>query len=181
MSEETIPQMREQIAALEKQLKEANRTLASQATENRVLKARDVFGAQGFDPKAGELFAAQNPDGDITPEAVNAFVEAYGVGKAGAPSSQGDAADVDGGESDPAPAPGASDLAKLNRGGSRAGDGGSGGPSTQPMTRQEWQSLYAKDPAAAQAAVRQGRVQVSKDNVYVGEPTVGNPYAPRSE
>jgi len=179
VSEETIPQMRETIDSLTKQLKDANKTNGVLATENRVLKARDVFGSQGYDPAGGELFAAQNPDGDITEEAVTAFVDKYGVGKkAPADTSETEVDEGKAGESGSEGAPGSAELGTLSRGGSRAGEGGAGGSTGEPMTRAEWQALHNTDPAAARAAVRQGRVQVSKDNFYVGgNSQVGNPYA----
>jgi hypothetical protein len=177
MSEETIPQMRERIEQLEKQNRDATKALSSLQTENRVLKARDIFQSQGFAPTGGELFAAQNPEGEITPEAVAAFVEKYALGKVEAVEPVTTDPNAEEGAAPPA-APGAAGLGALSRGGSRAGEGGAGGSGDTPMTRAEWQGLYARDPAAAKAAVASGRVQISKDNVYSGvRPDPGNPYA----
>lgn len=176
MSEETIPQMREQINALEKQLKELSKANSDFATENRVLAARDVFRQQGYSAEGGELFAAQNPDGEITAEAVDAFVQKYGLAQAKggeAPSTEEETA--------PAADPGTAELAALSRSGSRAGEGGASGSSLEPMTRQQWQELHARDPQAAKVAVASGRVQISKDNVYVGGKSAGNPFAPTAQ
>lgn len=183
MSEETIPQMRERIDQLEKQNRELTKLVPGLQTENRVLKARDVFGAEGFAPEGGELYAAQNPEGEITPESVAEFATKYNFGKAEASvETVIGAAPAEEGKADPKAAPGAAELGTLSRGGSRAGEGGAGASSTEPMTRAEWQGLYARDPAAAKAAVASGRVQISKDNVYSGvRPDPGNPYAKKTQ
>jgi hypothetical protein len=176
MSEETIPQMREQIDELTKQLKSERNTNTQLATENRVLAARDVFRERGYSPKAGELFAAANPEGDITVESVDTFAQEFGFGAldSGAENQEENA---DEGSEANEPAPGNPDLSLMGRSGSGVGEGGAGGSSSEPMTRQEWQELYARDPQTARAAVASGRVQISDDNFYVGKPTVGNPYA----
>lgn len=181
MSEETIPQMRDQIDSLTKANKEAQSTISTLAKENRTLSARDLFRDKGLDPKTATLFVGQH-EGDITPEAVDAFATEFGFGpvssEGAADDSQEDA--TDGATSDPAPAPGSTDLGKLARGGSGAGDGGAGGSNVETLTRAEYQELATRDPAAAKEAVRLGRVQISKDNVYSGvRPNPGNPYAPK--
>ena len=177
MSEETIPQMRERIDQLTKENKDLAKALPDLQKENRVLKARDIFGEKGFPKTSGELFAAQYPDGEITDDQVTAFVDRYGIGQTDAPDPVDDPPKDEGG-SDPDPATGSADLANLSRGGSRAGDGGAGGSDTETLTRAEWQELYARDPAQAKAVARQGRVQITKDNTFSGEkPGPGNPYA----
>ena len=183
MSEETVPQMRERIDQLEKQNRELGKLVPGLQTENRVLKARDVFGAEGFAPEGGELYAAQNPEGEITSESVAEFATKYNFGKAGAPVEPVADAETEAEEkSAPKAAPGAAELGALSRGGSRAGEGGAGASSTEPMTRAEWQSLYARDPAAAKAVVASGRVQISKDNVFSGvRPDPGNPYVNKAQ
>jgi len=176
MSEETIPQMREQINALEKQVKDLSKANSDFTAENRVLQARDVFRSQGYSAEGGELFAAQNPEGEITPEAVDTFVGKYGLASA----KTDDAESSEGEEAAPEAAAGSPDLANMSRSGSRAGEGGASGSSTEPMTRQDWQDLMASDPAAGKAAVASGRVQISNDNPYSGvAPRPGNPFVPR--
>jgi len=178
MSEETIPQMREQIDALTKQLKEANNSGSKLAKENRVLKARDIFREQKLDPKKADLFVGQH-EGDVTEEAVVAFAQEYGF-EVVAPEGAGEGSEGEpsGEESGSEAAPGSEELGKLARGGSRAGDGGAGGAAVETLTRQEWQALMKRDPAAGKEAVRRGRVQISKDNVFSGTtPDPGNPYA----
>jgi hypothetical protein len=182
MSEETIPQLRERIDELTKQNKALAQQVPELQKENRVLKARDIFGQKGFAPEGGELFAAAHPEGEITDELVSSFVERYKFGKAGSPSEGGTVVPQDEGSDAPEASADTEGLDALARGGSRAGDGGSGGSQSEPMTRAEWQALYKRDPAAAKAANRQGRVQISKDNVYVASGSVlGNPYAPSQE
>lgn len=176
MSEETIPQMRDQIDNLTKQLKDAQSTNSKLTKENRVLAARDIFREQGYSPKAGELFAAQNPEGDITVEAVDTFAQEFGFGVLGS-GTEGQEGNAEEGGTESETAPGSTELSLMGRGGSGVGEGGASGSSSEPMTRQEWQELHARDPQAARAAVASGRVQISKDNFYVGQKTVGNPYA----
>jgi hypothetical protein len=182
MSEETIPQMRERIEQLEKQNKELAKLVPTLQTENRVLKARDVFSGQGLAPEVAELYATQFPEGEITVESVTEFATKYGLGQTKTADPVTDPTPDAGGGNAPTVAPGAEALGALSRGGSRAGEGGAGASSTEPMTRVEWQGLYARDPAAAKAAVASGRVQISKDNVYSGvRPDPGNPYAKTQE
>jgi len=180
MSDETIPQMREQIESLQKKLKDSEKNSAELTKHNRVLQARDVLRDEGFSPAVGELLVAANPEGEITPETVKAFVEQYGVGKIESeanPGGEGEATESEGSGS--GVAPGSPDLANLSRGGSRAGEGGAGGATDEPMTKEAWQNLYRTDKAAAQAAVRQGRVQISTDNFYAAQKGVPgeNPFA----
>ncbi len=180
-TEETIPQMRDQIDSLTKANKEAQGANTKLAKENRNLSARDLFRDKGLDPKTATLFVGQH-EGDITPEAVDAFAKEFGfapVSTEGA-GSEGEEGSVEEGESGPEAAPGSTELGKLARGGSRSGDGGAGGSTVETLTRAEYQALAATDPAAAKEAVRLGKVQISKDNVYSDQrPAPGNPYAPK--
>jgi hypothetical protein len=166
MSEETIPQMREQIESLTKDLTKVKDESVSLAKENRTLKARDIAREQGYDASRGDLFASANPDADITAEALDQFVQNFNLGSApsgdevkdeGAPSGEGDPP-----TGEPA---GSGDLANMARGGSRPGDS-AGGASPEKMTRQEWQELHANDPIAAREAVRQGQVEISSGNPF---------------
>ncbi len=179
MSEETIPQMREQIDSVTGDLSKARDEIKSLTKENRTLTARDVAREQGYEAKSGELFANANPEADITAEALDAFVTDYGLGAAKADDSGG--GDDSSDEGDPViPAPGSADLADMDRSGSRPGDS-AGGATTEQMTVTEWQDLYAKDPAAAKEAHRQGKVQISSDNPWGDAQAVApgvNPYAP---
>lgn len=176
MSEETIPQMRERIETLTKENKQLAKNLDDVTKDLRVRNAKDAFSAAGLNPKHAELFA-EKYEGDPTAEAVAEFAEAWDLQPA-APVVT-DTPDEEGG-SEPEPAPGSADLAQLSRSGSRSGDGGIDGAGDQAMTRDQWKDLYQRDPAAAQAAIRQGRVQVSRDNPALAKPARAprgtNPY-----
>ena len=179
MSEETIPQMREQIDSQEVDLSKARAEIKSLTKANRTLTARDVAREQGYEAKSGELFANANPDTDITAEALDAFVKDYGLGAA--KTDDGDGGDNPSKEGDPTtPTPGSVDLADMDRSGSRPGDS-AGGATTEQMTVTEWQELHAKDPAAAREAHRQGKVQISSGNPWGDAQSVApgvNPYSP---
>lgn len=158
MAEDTIPQMRERIEALEKQLKAAEADKAALNKETRLLKARDVFREQGYDPVHGELFA-NSSEGEITAEAVDEFAGKYGLVPTSTPdeSPAEDEASVD---------DAADDMASFSRAGSGAGSGGAAGPSENTMTREEYMSLAKSNPAAAKEAVAAGRVQLRADNPW---------------
>lgn len=180
MSEETIPQMRERIKALEKSEKD----LASQkevlSKEVTRLKARDTSREQGFPASYGDLFAGQAGDGEVTVEAFTTFIEAYNLPNNGSPSTD-ESGPTDEGDQESDQQDSSEDLALLSRGGSRAGEGGTGSSASETLTRAEYMDLARNDPNAAKAAVRQGRVQVSRDNPYVpgqGRVSGTNPYAP---
>jgi len=158
MAEETIPQMRERIETLEKQLKSATSDQEGLRSENRLLKARDVFREQGYDPVHGELFA-NSTDGDITAEAVDEFAGKYGLVTT-TPDDDGSANNEASVEDD------AGDMASMSRAGSGAGSGGAAGPTGNTMTRQEYMELAKSNPAAAKEAVAAGRVQLRADNPW---------------
>jgi len=169
MSEETIPQMREQIDSLAKQVKELTQSNTGLVTDNRILAAKDVFRNEGLPPTHAELFVLKNPEGEATKEAVAAFVEEYGLLSSVSVAS----GEVPSGEAPGADAPGSEGLANLARGGSGSGEGGVEGAAGQTMTRQEWQNLYAQDPSAAKQAYLQGQVRTSADTPV---PAGTNPY-----
>lgn len=183
MSEETIPQMRERINKLEKSEKELQSQNADLSKEVTTLKARDTFREQGYPASYGDLFAGQSDGSEVTVEAVQTFIEQYGLAPGDSPATGDGSTDEGDLESDQQPS-GSEDLALLARGGSRAGEGGTGSSASETLTRAEYLDLARNDPAAAKVAVSQGRVQVSRDNPYVpsqGRVSGDNPYAPSSE
>lgn len=178
MSEETIPQMRETIEALQKQNKAYEGTIAELRGQLRVRDAREAFRQAGYNPKHGDLFAKDNPgDGEITAEMVADYARTWDLAPA-ASKSDGSAEEettTDGGQ-------GTDTLSSMSRSGTRAGEGGGGYSTERSMTRQEWMELQATDPVAASAALRQGRVVISTSgNVRSGQVArVGsNPYEPQ--
>ncbi len=182
MSEETIPQMRDQIDSLTKSNNDLTKTNGDLVKENRGLSARDAFRDEGYAANHGDLYAASHPEGEITVDLVNEFANQFNLAKV-----EGDTADADtdadsdaGGDDTDASAPGSTALGDMSRGGSTPGEG-AGGATTEKMTIAEWQALMAKDPAAGKEAQRQGKVTISKDNPWGdGTPvTPGvNPYRP---
>lgn len=172
-----IPQMRETIDRLEKKVSSLETDLSSAQGDLRVRDARDAFRVAGYDPRQGDLFAASNPDAEITPENVQSFADQYNL------SAVAEATPSDGGEPTPEVESDSAELAAMAGSGSRSGEGGAGGAASEPMSRAQWQQLYATDPAAAKAAIASGRVEISGDNPYVqggGLPRGVNPYAETS-
>ena len=177
MSEETnIPQMRETIERLSKDKAGLETQVKEQAVALRVHAASDAFRGAGYNPNHGKLYAAVNPEGEITAETVVAFAEEQTLSPVDSDTQK---ETDDGGEATSEVKDGSEALSGMAGSGSRAGDGGAGGAQVETLTRQAWQQLYAEDPAAAQAAVASGRVEISRDNVYVkgvGIPKGTNPY-----
>jgi hypothetical protein len=179
MSEESIPQMREQIESLTADLSSAR------ASEETALgKVKDLTGQvialeQGYTKAQGGLYA-KVAEGDLSAEGFDVFAQEQGLPQRQAPASAEGGKSASADEGDPAtPAEGSSNLANMGRGGSRPGES-AGGATTERMTRQEWQELHANDPAAAREAVRQGRVEIAKDNPFGDARAVAqgtNPYA----
>ncbi len=183
MSEETIPQMRETIDNLNKSNKDLTSANETLTTENRGFAARDAFRNEGYAANHGDLFAAKNPEGDITVDAVNEFAGQFNLTKVELETDESgsDEGSDEGGDGTDGDAPGSKALAGMQRGGSSSGDG-AGGASVEKMTQADWQALHATDPAAAKEAVRQGRVAISNDNPWLdGKPAQAgmNPYAPQ--
>ena len=158
MSDETIPQMRETIDRLQKDLKSERSTIEQLTSDNWRLTSRDAFREEGFPAQYGDLYAGQNEPGEVTAESVSGFVDSFGLTKAEAPAVEGEGSTEEGAPSQEG-SPGSPELAGMSGGGTNAGDGGSGGPSIEPMTTDAWRKLRATDPELAAQAVRQGRVQ----------------------
>lgn len=156
---DTIPQMREQIEKLQADIKKQQDTASELSKENRLLKARDVFRQQGYDPVHGELFATST-EGEITAEAVDGFASKYGL----VPTSSADEspADVEASADDQSDS-----LSSFSRAGSGPGSGAAAGPTDNTLTRPEWIELQKSNPAAAKEAVAAGRVQLRADNPWL--------------
>jgi len=173
-NEETIPQLRERIDQQNKQIA----GLRKQNGELRTVAASAAFESAGYRPEAGALYESVAGDEFVVPttEAVEAFASQYNLGKVStaAPSEgSGEPAPVEEEEQDEVPAePDRSALAALSRSGSSAG-GSAGGASTEQMTRAEWIKLSQSDRAAADQALRQGKVQLSGNDPV---PRGTNPY-----
>lgn len=160
---ETIPQMRERIDAQNKELKRLRDENSKYGAETRRLQARDAFREAGYQPVHGDLFAAQYPEGEIAPDSIAGFAQTYGLTPV-APKEPAPEGEAETG------APAERALAGMSRSGSRPGEGGLPPTTTdRSMTRDDWLALSKSDPAAARKAVKEGRVQIRKDN----------PFAPR--
>lgn len=181
MSEETtIPQMREALDNARKALEAANKQNQNLATQVRTLTAREAFAEAGYQRTHADLFVAKNPEGEITPDTISAFVDEFGL--VPAPKQEEPAAPpAEAGEAGQGEAPSSSGLASMSRGGSRPGESAQQGAQSRPLTQAEWQTLYAENPAAARKAVNDGRVQIRADNPYADRSRHGvgreNPYA----
>jgi hypothetical protein len=173
MTDETIPQMRETIDRLTKDLKSQQAENEKLAANTRQLTAREVARQANYDPKIGELYA-KTAEGDLTPEGLAEFASELGlptgVSETVAPESAEDA------EESVTEPTGSADLSNMARGGSSAGEG-AGSAADELMTRAEWTELSRTNPAAAQAALAKGQVQISKANPYAGGSSrEGNPF-----
>lgn len=184
MSEETIPQMREQIESLTADLTKARESEKTAQTQVKELTGQVIALGQGYTEAQGRLYA-KVAEGDLTAEGFDAFAQEQGLPSSGASSEpeggEGSSSEEDG---SPTPAPdGSADLGQMSRGGSRPGDS-AGGATQEKMTRQDWQSLYQTDKAAAREAFRQGRVEVDTNGPF-GDPRPvapgTNPYAPSAQ
>lgn len=176
MTEETIPQMRETIERLQKDLKAAQAKQAELETTNRSLSAREVAREANFDPKVGELYA-KTADGDLTAEGLTAFATDLGLPSALAPAVESSEAPVEVEGSAPE-APGGAELAEMSRGGS-SNSPGAGSATEETMTRAEWTELSRTDPVAARDALAKGKVRISRNNPYAGDTQrPGNPFIP---
>lgn len=170
-AEENIPQMRETIERLSQDNAKAEKSISDLNSQLRVRDAREAFRGEGYNPKHGDLYAAVNPEGDITAEAVVSFADEQGlvVLEVNQESSGDSGSDTSGDDVE------ADKLSNMSGGGSRAGEGGAGGASPDTLTRTQWKELYRTDQAAAQAAITSGRVEISKDDS--GSVPGTNPYA----
>ena len=185
MSEETIPQMREALDNANKSIKDLTADNEKLTTDNRGFAARDAFRNEGYAANHGDLYAASNPEGDITADVVNEFAGQFNLAKVETKVVEDASTDADGGAGDgtDAEALGSTDLGKMDRGGSSSSEG-TGGAAPEKMTIQAWQTLMQTDPEAGKEAQRQGRVAISGDNPWGdGKPVApgSNPYAPKPE
>lgn len=181
MSEEmTNSELRDAFARVSKDNTGLQKDVKDLTQKIRIGEAQNAFREAGFVPANGSLYAAINPEGEITADAVEAFAKEQGlvpaVGKPDESTESGDSAsDVD---------DGTAVLAPLAGSGSRAGEGGAGGAATDSLTISEWQDLYALDPSAAKVAVASGKVEISRDNVFAKNtslPRGVNPYIKAQE
>lgn len=165
MSEqETIPQLRERIDQQNKQIA----GLRKQNGELRTVAAAAAFESAGYAPESGALYEGVQGDEFVVPttEAVEAFASQYNLGKRQTTETSegsGEAVSVEEDERAASQeAPGSTNLDKLSRSGSSAG-AGAGGADSEKMTRADWIKLSQQDKAAAENALRQGKVQLSGD------------------
>ncbi len=177
MTDETIPQMRETIDRLAKDNKSLTAENETLKGDNRQLSAREVAREAKLDPKIGELFAKTSDD-DLTAEGLTTFATDLGLPAVldESPNPEGGepAEDAEGSAPD---AKGSADLSKMSRGGSTDSEG-AGGADEETMTRAEWTELSRTDPDAARVALAKGKVQISRDNPFLGDTQrPGNPFA----
>lgn len=169
-SDEAIQNMKEQIERLEKAIEDAQATNAELAnantqlsTENKTLQAKGLFRDLKYSTKQAELFVQTlGEDGEITEEAVREFAEAYDLSPLG--SESGSEGEEGAGEGEPKTDD--SNLSSMARAGSRSGAGSPSGVGKGSMTRDEWMQLQKENPAAADQALKGGRVQLREDNFY---------------
>jgi hypothetical protein len=173
MSDDQIQEPKELREAYDRQVAA---TKAIEA-EFRTFKTSTLFKEQGLTPKHAELYLAANPNGEISPEAIQTFAAEYGLQPATAP----------------APAPAADEHydsegsippleTTLTRGPQAANSalaslqGAAGTPqatfaSAAPavMTTAEFQKLLQSNPAEAAKAYAEGRAPRNEQNVQADQ------------
>lgn len=143
--------------------------------EFRTFKTSVFFKEQGLTPKHAELYLAANPNGEISPEAVQTFAAEYGLQPAApAPAkaeeerydSEGSTPPLEtifttGPETKP-------ELASLQ---GAAGTPQAAFASAAPMkmTQAEFQKLLKQNPAEAAKAYAEGRVPRNEQNVQADQ------------
>lgn len=177
MTEETIPQMRETIDRLTKDLKSTGLARDKAEAKVRGLTGENFAREVDFAPKAGAMYAA-NTEGDLTVEGFEAFASDLGLAATVEAKSKEAEEESASEEEKATEATGSADLAKMARGGSSNEEGGAGSATEELMTRAEWTSLSRTDPIAAREALAKGKVLLSKDNPYMpgGSQQEGNPF-----
>jgi hypothetical protein len=151
---------------------------AQLAQEFRTFRAEVTFKEQGLTPKHAQLYLAANPDGDVTPEAVQNFASEYGLQPAQAAPPADPAPDPGGlpeGGAPPAversladgPNPEAS-LANLQgAAGTPAGNFAAAAPAV--MSQAEFQKLLASNPQEAAKAYAEGRAPRNEANIQADQ------------
>lgn len=159
---DTVPQMRERIDQQNEQLKAKEQELAELKAQLRTSNARELFREQGLSPKHAELFAATNPEGELTPEAVQEFATSYGLATPADEPSEAAEAPQEGTTEDPGEG-----LSAFSGAGSQGQAGEAATPRKTKLTRDEWKALQKSDPAAAKNALLNGQVELNPNNFYV--------------
>ncbi len=170
MSDETVPQMRETIDRIRGERNTAQKQVTKLEGEIHVRDAREAFRTGGYDPRHGDLFAAKNPEMEITVENVSTFADEWNLA-----AVEGSSDSTDEGEGTGLVDDGSEALSGMAGSGTASGEGGSDGATEQKMTPTEWKALMMSDPAAAKAAAVSGRVQLSEDNPWLGSDRVRTP------
>lgn len=162
MSEEMdIPELRKDRDKAWAKVKQLEEQLAETSGRVRLFEAREAFTEAGLKPKHADLFVATHPDASLDADEITKFAKEYGL----EPVTTEEAASEGKGADKKEPV-GSKDLSLMSRSGSRSGEGGTAGVQPPAMTRQEWEELLITDRSAAEKALREGRVQIRKDNFY---------------
>ena len=177
MSEKTPAELRDAFEALQKENKKLAAENETLHKTNRSLQAANAFREAALAPDLADLFVAAVPDGDITVDAAKEFAQKYGI----APKADEGSADENE-ETEEIVEDQRSGLANIARAGSGAGTSGQATGGAKLVTRDEFLRMQQTDPAAAQQALAEGRVQLRTDNPYVSGPAVltgDNPFRAR--
>lgn len=167
-----IPELRNQVDSLSKDIAKERDRAATAEARVRTLEARDAFDSAGYAKAHGDLWATSNPQGEIPDEAaIHAFAAQYKLQlvneSAPASTGEGEAAGGAGGAPEGNESDGRESAALMGNAGSRAGVKAQPSSSEEQMSITEWESLSRSDPEAARRAVREGRVALSDSNPWV--------------
>jgi ribosomal protein L12E/L44/L45/RPP1/RPP2 len=170
MAENTnVRELGEQYETQKALLEKTQKELAEERATNRVLKAQGF----GLNEAQAKVFAQANPGVEVTADAVKSFSESLGIGTAPPAPKQEPAPattpstsqqSTTGEPAKPETNPG---MALIGGASGRAGDGGQLPAGTERLTTAALTELAKTDPVAADRALREGRVEFSKDNFYV--------------
>jgi hypothetical protein len=141
--------MEKKVRDLEKQLDAANARIAGYERKEKQAGQISELAKSGLNEKHAKLFLAINPEvEDITPDAVKAFMDEYGLAVASENGQEQEETTTATTESDigftPAAVPGTT----------------SPRPSQKVYTRDEFLKLQERDPAQANIVLYEGRVQM---------------------
>lgn len=145
--------------------------------EFRTFKTSVFFKEQGLTPKHAELYLAANPNGEISPEAVQTFAAEYGLQPAAAPApakAEDEHYDSEG-NTPPletilttGPATVKKELASL-QGAAGTPQASFAAAAPMQMTQSEFQKLLQSNPTEAAKAYAEGRVPRNEQNVQADQ------------
>lgn len=151
---QTPKDLREALDRAEARTAEAEKVAQAAQSQLRTFQAQVTFEKQGLTPKHADLFLKTNPDAEVTPDAVQAFVEEYSL----APASPAPAEEA---QPKPAGNPSLSAFQEASGGGTQ----GHAPVASPKMSKQDFEKLLETNPQEAAKAYMEGRTERNELNV----------------